>query len=84
MLKSFKDLVQDLQGNFELIAEFLENPKEVISTYHLSSEEEEALLSRSFDKLATLCGSQQLSAGVLSNAHTPRCNNGGGAGTAHR
>lgn len=38
-------------------------------------DEQKALLSRNFDALASLCGSQQMAAGVLSGAHTPLCSN---------
>ncbi len=75
MSVGFIQLVSSRQGDFSLIADFLENPKRVISQYDLSASEQEALLSRNFDDLASLCGSQQMAAGVLSGAHTPFCSN---------
>jgi len=73
MSNGFKQLVASLQGDFSLVAQFLENPKKLVSRYILSSDEKKALISRDFDALAALCGSQQLAAGVLSGAHTPTC-----------
>lgn len=75
MSVGFIQLVSSLQGDFSLIADFLENPKRVISQYDLTASERRALLSRNFDDLASLCGSQQMAAGVLSHAHTPLCSN---------
>ncbi len=75
MSNGFKQLTIALQGDFTLVADFLENPSEIISHYNLTDEERDAMLSRDFDKLAALCGSQQMAAGVLSGAHTPSCSN---------
>lgn len=75
MSHGFQDLIHSLQGDFSLIAEFLENPEQVTAKYKLSSSERNAVLSRDFDALAALCGSQQMAAGVLSSAHTPTCGN---------
>lgn len=80
MSVDFQNLVQALQNNFALLAEFLEEPKKVISRYNLTDEECKALLSRNVDVLAELCGSQQMAAGVLSGAHTPTCRPGTGPG----
>lgn len=73
MSTGFKDLVKALQGDFTLIAEFLNSPEKVLYNYELTTTERQALLSRDSDALAALCGSQQLAAGVLSGAHTPSC-----------
>ena len=73
MSVGFKHLVSAMQGDFSLVANFLENPMQVVSQYNLSAEEKKAMLSRDFDMLAALCGSQQMAAGVLSGAHTPTC-----------
>ena len=73
MSTGFRQLVSELQGDFTLVAQYLQNPKGVVSRYNLTSCESSALLSRNFDSLAALCGSQQLAAGVLSGAHTPTC-----------
>ena len=75
MSDGFKQLVESLQGDFSLIVSFLENPMKVISRYDLSADEQSAMLSRDFDSLAALCGSQQMAAGVLSGGHTPMCSN---------
>lgn len=55
--------------------DFLENPSDVISNYDLLDGERNAILSRDFDRLASLCGSQQMVTGVLSGAHTSLCSN---------
>ena len=73
MSTGFKQLVSALQGDFSLIVEFLDNPQAVVSRYDLSADEKDAMLSRDFDALASLCGSQQMFAVVLSAAHTPLC-----------
>ena len=75
MSVGFKQLVTSLQGVFSLVANFLENPMCVISQYDLTDDEKKALLSRNFDALASLCGSQQMAAGVLSGAHSAQCSN---------
>ena len=70
----FNDLIVNLQGNPNLIAEFITNPEGVLQKYDLTNEENSALLSGNLDSLVNLGLSDQLAAGVLSGAHTPSCN----------
>lgn len=74
-MSNFKFLVQDLQGDYSKIAEYLSDPKSFLSSYDLSEEEYEALLSKDFDSLATLTSDNELAAGVMSSpwAHSQRC-----------
>ncbi len=69
----FKELVGALQGDFLLVAEFLENPQQVVSRYKLSADEQNAILNRNFEALTSLSGSSELAQGVVSGAHTPVC-----------
>ena len=71
MSTGFKQLIQSLQSDFTLVAQFLDNPKHLVSRYRMTSAEKIALLTRDFDALAVMCGSRQLAAGVLSATHTP-------------
>lgn len=69
----FNDLVENLQGNPNLIAEYISNPISVLEKYNLTSEEHDALLSGSFEGLISLGVSGELAAGVLSGAHSATC-----------
>lgn len=75
MSKGFMCLVDELQGNFEAVVNFLEDPGVFIDSYAVTSEERSALMSRDFDALAEMCGSEQLAVGVLSGAHSSGCGN---------
>lgn len=67
-------LVNDLQGNPNLIAEFLVNPSAAVDKYSLSKVERNAILSGDLDALVSIGVSNNLAVGVLSGAHTPSCN----------
>lgn len=72
---NFNDLVNDLQGNPNLIADYVTNLSGVLSKYNLTVEETNALLSGDFEGLVNLGLSNELAAGVLSGAHSQRCGN---------
>lgn len=69
----FENLIQDLQGNPNLIATFIANPKEVLDEYALSNDERSAILSGDMATLTNVGVNNNLAAGVLSGAHTPSC-----------
>lgn len=50
----FNDLVKNLQGNPNLIADNISNPTSVLEMYDLSEEKHDALLSGSFEGLVGL------------------------------
>lgn len=66
-------LVKNLQGNPNLIAEYISNPTRVLEMYDLSEDEHDVLLSGSFEGLVGLGVSGELAAGVLSGAHSSTC-----------
>lgn len=70
---NFNELINDLQGNPNLIAEYIVNPMNVLGKYQLTTEEKDALLEGSFESLVDLGVSGELAAGVLSGAHSSTC-----------
>lgn len=74
MSRDFKNLVSNLQSDFQLIARFIASPENVLSDYDLTLDQRNALLSQDMNALSILTGDSQLAAGVLSDAHTPTCN----------
>lgn len=66
-------LVNDLQGNMEVIGEFLSDPISVLRKYNVQEKEQEIVLSRDVEQLSALLISQSLVIGMLSGAHTQQC-----------
>lgn len=65
--------VNDLQGNMEVIGEFLENPIRVMKRYKLKKAEQEIILSRDINQLNLLAISHSKALGMLSGAHSQQC-----------
>lgn len=73
MSKELELLVNDLQGNMDLVGSFLDSPSEVLEAYNISGDEKEAMLSKNVDDLNSLGFSEQLAVGALSGAHSQTC-----------
>lgn len=76
MSKDLKKLINDLQGDWELIGEFFDNPEEVLNQYDLSNFEKKVILSRNLNDLTALGINKQLAVGALSGAHSSGCPSG--------
>lgn len=68
-----EELINDLQGNPNLIADFILNPKTVVERYNLSASEKSAILTGDLDSLVSVGVSNSLAVGVMSGGHTPSC-----------
>ncbi|MDO4912430.1 MAG: hypothetical protein Q3960_02625 [Lactobacillus sp.] len=73
MTKDFNKLINDLQANTSVIAEFLSSPEKVLNKYDISAQEKEALLARDLDSLDNLGLTVDKAAGALSGAHSQLC-----------
>ncbi|MCS4485759.1 hypothetical protein [Staphylococcus americanisciuri] len=76
MSKNLKRFIDDLQGDWELIGAFFDNPESVLDQYDLSSSEKASILSRNLNDLNGLGINEQLAVGALSGAHSKRCSSG--------
>ncbi|MBF0780642.1 MULTISPECIES: arginine deiminase [unclassified Granulicatella] len=66
-------LISDLQGNPNLIADFILDPEATVDRYDLSAHQRKAILSGDLDSLVSIGISNNLAVGVMSGAHTPYC-----------
>lgn len=73
MSKELKKLVLDLQGNMDIIGDFMDNPEGVMDRYNIQGEERKIMLSRDSAALNQLGFSNQAIEGALSGAHSQRC-----------
>ena len=73
MSGDFSKLVTDLQSDYSLAIDFLDNPADFLKNYNLDEIEYWALSTSDYSLLAELCGSEQVAAGALSGAHSSQC-----------
>ena len=73
MTSGFKKLVSDLQGNMEVVGNFLDNPESFYNSYSISAAERQALKSRDLKGLSSLGLAQQTAVAALSGAHSQQC-----------
>ena len=73
MSKNLSKLINDLQGDSDVIASFLADPEKVAKEYDLSEEETSILLSKDVDSLHELGLSSEKAVGALSGAHSSQC-----------
>lgn len=73
MTLELKRLVNDLQGNMEVIGLFLEAPNDVISKYGIKGLEKELLLTRDIEGLVKIGLSKKSAYVAMSSAHSQLC-----------
>lgn len=66
-------LVNDLQGNMEVIGHFIENPKDVVAKYEIVGAEAKLILARDLEGLHSIGIDPLHCIGILSGAHTQQC-----------
>ncbi|ELA71788.1 MULTISPECIES: hypothetical protein [Enterococcus] len=73
MSKELKKLVADLQGNMDVVGEFMDSPQSVLDKYNVKGKERTVMLAKDSEGLNKLGFSSQLVEGALSGAHSQRC-----------
>jgi len=73
MTQALSYLINDLQGNMEVIGAFLESPVDVIERYGITGTEKELLLTRDIDGLTKVGLSRQSAYVAMSSAHSQLC-----------
>ena len=73
MSSELSGLVNDLQGNMEIIGMFLANPNSVLQKYNIPEKERKIILSRDVEQLNSLAISRSKAVGMLSGAHSQQC-----------
>ena len=73
--------INNLQGNWNFIERFLNDPKSLIKEFALKEDEKEALLARDTQQLARLGVDEKLAMFANSGAHSRACSGNCGGGS---
>lgn len=74
MSKELMKLVADLQGNMDIVGDFMDSPESVLDKYNVQGKERTVMLAKDSEGLNKLGFSAQLVEGALSGSHSQRCN----------
>lgn len=73
MSQALSTVVGRLQGDWDFIAGFLDNPEQALTGFELSAEEHKALTARDQRSLMRLGLEQDAVTAALSGSHSSRC-----------
>lgn len=73
MTQALRHLINDLQGNMEVIGLFLERPNDVIEKYGIEGIEKELLLTRNIEGLTQVGLTKKSAYVAMSSAHSQLC-----------
>ena len=68
-----QEVVNKLQGDWDFVAYFLQNPDSAIAAFNLNEEEKRTITSRTAESLVKLGFKKGLALGAASGAHSQQC-----------